>query len=249
MRLLRTLFLRAWVVGPCLFALTTLAQPQTPAKPASLRFLFIDESAGAYALKLGTDFRALSSAPYSISAPFTPSDFRPLEIYKTNPASATDSPQPDRIKIATVTPPADTTAVLVIVTPRLENGAPAFHVELVPSDPRSFPGGSIRVLNRGRSTLAVQFATHQVLAEPGSVQLLQPVADQRGRIRARVAVQTPEEWKLISDRVAIVKPETRLTGVLVYSPSGMKFRFGGDVLAERGDPPPGHAWLTYTDTP
>lgn len=242
---------RLLVAAGCLLASVLCAQPTPPPKPANLRFLFIDETPGAYALKIGSDFRQISSAPYIISAPYTPASLRPIELFKTGTTPDPRTGELPRDKVASFTPPANTTSALVIITPRpaAPGAAVNYDVEVIDSAPGAFPGGAIRILNRGHTTLAVQFSTEQIITEPGGVKLLQPATDDRGRIRARVAVQTPEKWKLISDNVAVVKPTTRLTGVLVYSPSGMKFRFNKSILAERGDPPPSHVWLTYTDTP
>ena len=97
--------------------------------------------------------------------------------------------------------------------------------------------------------MAARLAGEQISVERGASRIISPVADERGRLRILVAVQNPDQWKLIDDNVAIMKPDNRLTGLLVYSPSGMKFRMSHDLLAERGDPPPTHVWLTYTDTP
>ncbi len=230
--------------------LTGHAQPEPP-KPAQLRFLFLDETPGGYSLKTGRQFRSISSSPYVISPPYTPGNLHPLEIYKASPAPNPETGEVDRIKVTMFTPPADTTAALVIVTPRVPAaGEPlAYDVEFIDSAPSTFPGGSIRILNRGTLTMAGQFSTKQVLAPPGSTKIISPDADRRGRVRSRIAMDTNSGWTLISDRIAIVKPETRVTGVIVYSPSGLKFRFSNDILAERGDPPPSHVWLTYTDTP
>ncbi|MEX2606406.1 MAG: hypothetical protein WD708_03595, partial [Kiritimatiellia bacterium] len=73
--------------------------------------------------------------------------------------------------------------------------------------------------------------------------------DHRHRVRARIATRDPEGWQLIDDNIAIVKPTTRMTGLMVFSPSGLRFRFDEYLIATRGPPPPSHVWLTYSDTP
>ncbi len=229
------------------------AQPEPPPKPATLRFLFLDETAGAYALKLGDSFRQISSAPYNISPPYVPASLNRIELFKTSSVPDPITGAPIRLRIASFTPPANTTSALVIVTPRAapadSTEPPAYGIEFIDSNPSTFPGGSLRILNRGQTTMAARLASGQITTEPGETRIISPVADARGRLRILVAVQGPDQWKLIDDNVAIVRPDTRLTGLLVYSPSGMKFRLGPYILAERGDPPPSHVWLTYTDTP
>lgn len=233
--------------------LTVTALAQDPPRPATLRFLFLDETAGAYTLKIGETHRRISGSPYTISPPYTPADLTPLQLYKEGVIPDPKTGNVPRIKVATVSPPADTTSALVIITPRPPSGAAAdivsYDVEYIDSAPSAFPGGSLRILNRGRVDMAARFSRQQIVAPPGSVQIVSPAADPRGRLRVMIAVQNPEQWKLIDDNVVIVKPDIRVTGVLVYSPSGMKFRLGPYILAERGDPPPSHVWLTYTDSP
>lgn len=228
------------------------AQSDAP-KPAQLRFLFLDESAGAYSIKTGTTYKRISAAPYTISPVHTPADFKRLEIYKASAQPDPETGQFVQTRITTLTPPANTTSALVIVTPRPatpgSDEPPVYGVEFIDNGPAAFPGGSLRILNRGQTTMAARLAGEQVAVERGATRVIAPVADERGRLRILVAVQGPDQWKLIDDNVAIVKPDTRLTGLLVYSPSGMKFRLGPYILAERGDPPPSHVWLTYTDTP
>lgn len=253
--------IRHWtvVIGLLLLGFVASARSQapsadTPPRPARLRFLFLDETAGAYSLKLGADFKRLSAAPYVISPPYAPADLKRLELYKASPEPDPKTGRPVQTRIASLVPPADTPSALVIVTlrPTAPGSAepPSYAVEIIDNAPAAFPAGSIRILNRGRAAMAARLGGEQIVTEPGSAKIIAPpVADARGRLRILVAVQGPDQWRMIDDSVAIVKPDTRLTGLLVYSPTGMKFRLGPYILAERGDPPPSHVWLTYTDTP
>ncbi|HEY9249655.1 MAG TPA: hypothetical protein VIO38_11005, partial [Rariglobus sp.] len=111
---------RHWVlvIGQWFFVLGILAQPEPPPKPATLRFLFLDETPGAYSLKIERDFKQISAAPYAISPPYVPAGLKSLDIYKTNPVPNPETGAIERIKIATLTPPANTTSALVIITPR-----------------------------------------------------------------------------------------------------------------------------------
>lgn len=229
------------------------AQPAEPPKPASLRFLFLDETAGAYSLKIGETYRRVSASPYTISPPYAPVDVTPLQLCKEGVVPDPKTGEIPRVRVATVFPPVGTTSSLVIITPRPPSGdtpdALSYDVEYIDSAASAFPAGALRILNRGRADMAARLSGEQIVAAPGSVKIISPVADHRGRLRVMVAVQSPDQWRLIDDNVVIVKPDIRVTGVLVYSPSGMKFRLGPYILAERGDPPPSHVWLTYTDTP
>lgn len=236
----------------CLLSSVALAQPEPP-KPPKLRFLFLDETPGYYSLKLGANTRQLSANPYEISAPYTPADFKDLDVYKTLPDSVSGQPRP--VKIATFTPPANTPSVLVIITPRpaaTPDTAPVYKVELIDSNPADFPAGSIRILNRSPVSMAAQFSDSRVITPPGQTNLVQPVTDARRRILFKIAIQIQQDtggWQLIQDDITVIRPAERVVGVLVYSPGGMKHMMSADEIAEMGPPKPGCFWLTFSDTP
>lgn len=235
------------------------AQPPAPEEPTPprLRFLFIDESAGAYSLKTSpAAFRQISANPYEISAPFSPADFKPLEIYKTFPADLDPATsQPKRIKIAVVTPPPGTPSALVIVTPRppaSPDVAPVYQVELIDGNPERFPAGSIRIINRSPVAMAAQFSDSRVLTEPGATSLVQPATDARRRVLFKIAIQVRQDaggWELIQDSITVIRPKERVFGVLVYSPGGMRHTYTTAEIAEMGPPKPGCFWLTFSDAP
>lgn len=228
-------------------------EPVKPPAPPKLRFLFLDETAGYYSIKLNTAFRPVSANPYEISAPFIPVDFKPLDVYKTLPDPVTGQLKP--VKIASVTPPANTPSALVIVTPRpaaSPDVAPIYNVELIDSNPTAFPAGSIRIINRSPVSMAAQFSDSRVLTAPGEVKLVQPVADARRRILFKIAIQVQQDaggWKLIQDDITVIRSSERMVGVLVYSPGGMRHMMSADEIAEMGPPKPGCFWLTFSDTP
>ncbi|MDF3056359.1 MAG: hypothetical protein K0R17_574 [Rariglobus sp.] len=246
----------ALVIGHWSFALCVFAQnPADDPKPSKLRFLFLDETPGAYALKIDTGFKQISSAPYAISPPFTPAGLNRLEIYKTNPVPDPVSGKNTRVKVATITPPANTSSALVILAPRplaadaLPGALPVYDVEFIDSDPQAYPLGTVRILNRGHAVMAAQFGEETVTSEPGSTRIVRPATDPRFRLRAKVATQTPGGWEMLDSNVTILKADTRITGVLVFSPSGMRHLYDESTLYGRGLPPPGHVWLMYSDPP
>lgn len=229
------------------------ATPPGPPPPPKLRFLFIDETAGYYSLKLNTTFRQVSANPYEISAPFTPPDFKPLDVYKTLPDPKTGALRP--VKIASFTPPANTPSVLVIITPRPSASpdiTPVYKVELIDSNPTLFPAGSIRIINRSPVSMAAQFSSSRVITAPGEINLVQPVTDSRRRILFKIAIQIQQDaggWQLIQDSITVIRPKERVVGILVYSPGGMRHMLSADEIAEMGPPKPGCFWLTFSDTP
>ncbi len=255
---MRSLFkLRHWalIIGYSSIVLGTFAQTASPdsPKPPKLRFLFLDESPGHYSVKVGTAFRQVSANPYEISAPYIPADFKGVEIFKSFPDSTTGQNRP--IKIASLTPPANTPSALVIITPRpavTPDVAPVYQVELIDSNPSLFPAGSIRIINRSPVAMAAQFSESRVVTEPGEISLVQPVTDSRRRILFKIAIQIQQDaggWRLIQDSITVIRPNERMVGILVYSPGGMRHTFTADEIAEMGPPKPGCFWRAFSDTP
>lgn len=250
--LLSRAFFAASLAIVCLCASPCSAQtaPDAP-KPAKLRFLFLDESAGAYSLKLAKGYQQLSAAPYTISPVFTPATSDRIDLYKTNTAPDPVTGKIERVKIASFVPPTNSPSTLVVVTPRPTAAGivPVYGVELIDSSVDRFPLGTIRILNLGRVTMAAQFSSTQVVVTPGASKIVQPTADRRYRILSKIAAQSADSWELRSDNLVILRPEQRVTGIFFYSPSGMIHTYPPDEIIEHGPPPPGHFWLTYTDTP
>ena len=244
----------ALVIGHWSFVLGVLAQqPDTP-KPATLRFLFLDEKPGAYSLKTGPAFRQISSAPYAISPPITVQPKDRLEIYQTTAQPDPVTGKKELLKIATLTPPADITSALVVVTPRLPapgtTGTPPPDIAYFNSALGAFPAGGIRVINLGRAPLGTQFdKAPAFLLQPGETRIVSPTPDSKNRVVVKIAVSEGDTWRLLSNKIAVLKPGQRMTGVFVYSSSGLLHTYTAEELAEFGQPKPGHFWLTYTDTP
>lgn len=246
------LALRLLSVTAGLMLLGASSVAQTPAAapaPPRLRFLFLDETPGSYALRFEKEERVISSGPYVISAPFTPSDFKPLKITKEFTEPGTGAPL--REVVASVTPSPGDRSSLVIVTPRARASAEAplsYAVEIIDCGPDRFPLGSIAIINRARATVAAKFGNEQAAVVPGQTTIVRPVTDSRHRVFSRIAAQTPAGWIPISDSVSVVRPQERVIGVFVYSPSGMRHTYTAYELAEFGPPRPGHFWLTFSDS-
>ncbi len=239
-------------VGLILFTTLVSFAQSVPPPPARLRFLFLDESPGFYALKLDDkNFRQVSANPYEISAPYVPGSTAPMEIYKVSSTVDPVTGVPRRIKIATFSPPNSTPSALVVVTPRppATPDAPLdFKVEIIDCNPADFPGGSIRVVNRGRGNLAAQFGATRITAQPGETKVVTPVADARNRILSKVAAEEASGWQMLSSTFVVLRPDERVFGIFVYSPGGLRHTRTPQEIAEFGPPPPGHFWLTFSDS-
>lgn len=247
LRLVRSVL---WTTAVVLCGMATLRGDGTPAR---LRFLFLDESAGAYALKVDGRYEPLTSGPYEISQPRFPKDSQPMELYKLGATLDPQTGKPAVTKVASVTPPTGMTSALVVITPRATDSGssakPTYDVDVYDNAPESFPARSIRILNLGHSAMAAQFGDTRSLVKPGETRLVQPSADRRNRIFSKIAVANSDGWKLLYDSITILRPEERMIGVFVYSPTGMRYIYTEQEIAIMGPPPPGHFWLTYTDEP
>lgn len=245
----------ALVMGHWSFALCAFAQtPADEPKPAKLRFLFLNETPGAYSLKTGADYRPISSAPYAISPPVTLQPKGRLEIFQIAPLPDPVTGKKERIKIATITPPAGIVSALVVVSPKPpapnSTEAPTCDVTFFDTDLRAFPAGGIRVINLGRAQLGTQFdKAPAFVLQPGETRIVSPTPDSKNHVVARIAVHEGENWRMLSNKIVLLRPDQRMTGVFVYSPSGLVHTYTKEELAEFGKPVPGHFWITYTDTP
>jgi len=241
---------RFLTLGLLTCALPASAQTEDPPPPARIRFLFLEETPGRYSLQMGKEIHQLTAAPYVISPAITPTDLRELQIFKNGNTRNPETGEYPRVQVATLIPPNQSGTALIILRPdpNIPNGIP-FLMEVIDSDPKAWPVGSIRIFNRGQVNMAADIGGKMVIVRPNAHIVIPAVGDHRHRIRARIATQDPDGWQLIDDSIAIVRPEGRLTGLMIFSPSGLRFRYGDDFIEQRGPPPPRHVWLTYSDTP
>lgn len=256
-----TRFLRSLFAIACSFVGITALFSQTAApapRPATLRFLFLEDRPAAYFVQTGkNDYRQISSSPYAISVPFVPPTANPITIYRHQPQPAAPTtpgvtPSP-YLKVATVTPSITASSTLIVFIPQppvAPATVPGLRAVEYDTDPSNFPAGSIRVINLGRAEMAVQLgSTTPAQVSPGSTTIMRPSPDAHNRVPARIGVQDTSGWRILSNKILLLRPDQRITGVFVYSPSGMRHTYTREEIAEFGPPKPGHAWLTFTDTP
>lgn len=220
------------------------AQQETFTK-VDLRFIFLDESPGAFEVKVDGDYVQVSSHPYAISQPVRVTPRVQLPVYKK-----VNTPEGEkRVSVANVSVDGDTASVLAVLAPRNRGGAnsASYGVHYFKSNPSDFPEGSLRVLNLGRAPVALAFGQEAIVIEPGETHVMTPRPDRKNRFFARVAEKTNNGWKILYDNVSMMRPGERMTGVFVYSPSGMRHTFTEAELEVMGDPPPSHYWLSYSE--
>ena len=217
-----------------------------------MRFLFLDESAGAYSLKIGQRHHDLGPTPYVISAPQELPPGTRLELYKELPDPETG--QPVRTRVLNRTAPADLTHALVVISPVAAvaaDGTRAYAARFYDTDPARSPARSIRILNLSPTPMAARFGTSETSVGPGEAKTIQPAPDNRGRLRTFIGVRTQNNtggWDVIYNSFISLRENQRMTGIVVYSPSGLRHTYSEDELTALGPPKAGHFWLTFTET-
>lgn len=224
---------------------------QDAPQPVALRFLFLDESPGAYSIRIGSDYRDLGPTPYVISAPQELAPGARLQLYKELPDPATG--RPVRTRVLDRTAPPGLPHALVVVAPSssvAEDGTRSYTARFYDTDPARTPPQSIRILNLSSVPMAARFGADEAAVAPGESKTIQPAPDARGRLRTFIGVnvQGPEGWRIIYNSFVSLRQNQRMTGILVYSPSGLRHTYSEDELIAMGPPQPGHFWLSFTET-
>lgn len=232
-----------------LFVFSLGAHAQAPARSASLRFLFLDESSGDYFVKVGAAFTNLGAKPYVVSPSFDfPPDTR-LELYKQLADPKTG--ELVRTRVINLTVSASPTHALAVITPTpdiAEDGTRSYRSRLYDIAPDKTPPRSIRILNLSPSPMAARFGTDQIEILSGAERLVTPAVDKRNRIRVYVASQGVGEWQMIFNSFLSLQENSRMTGIVVHSPSGLRHTYTKEELDTLGAPKPGFFWLYFTET-
>lgn len=263
---------------PSLLAILPAQAQSTRAQAAPsvrLRFLFLDDAMANFSLQTTAKSKrsatGLSFEPYMISAPVTLAPSEQFKLLRKAPAgsvethtgeqayageqahSGTPAQQMQQTErtIALLSAPAVDS--LIVLAPAAD-GSDGWKSLIFPDDAASFGEGSIRIINLGAGAMAAAFGKEQITLQPGQTRLVRPQLDARRRTRTMVGVQEQaattgaEVWQLIYNSITTIPRGERVTGILVYSPSGLSFTYTDEQLAEMPTPAPGHFWLTTRDT-
>lgn len=205
--------------------------------------------------------RRLTGEPYVISSPVSVQIGQPIQIQRSarGPAAAAsastmsgdnDSAAPPRLETIADFKAPDVDS-LIIFYPSAHSERTRWQSLSFPDDASAFPEGSIRILNLSDATMIGAFGSERVQLAAGQARIIHPKLDSRNRARTRIAVReknsgAPGDWELIFNSITTVGDGQRVTGVLVYSPSGLSY--SEQQLAAYGPLPPGYFWLTSKDT-
>lgn len=255
-------------VGMLFFGICVgFSQPvNTSSVPATskIRFIFLDETPGEYLVSIDEQAPvALVEGPFTISLPVKIAPNATFKIYRKKPGQVDKQGNPLPTPIATLNPNAALDSALVVMSPvERATQQPARELADTGSDlgtsvhytvnwfedsVEKRPARSLRIINLDKSTVAAQIGGIQATVEPGKSLIIQPNWDERSRARTRVAIQASTGWKLIYDSLTSALPQERVTALVLYSASGMAFTYDEQEL-KSNPPPPGHFWLTYTDS-
>lgn len=224
------------------------ASPDEPVK-VTLRFLFLDESAGSYSIRIDGRYDELGPTPYVISAPEKLAPAARMELFKEKPDPKTGVLVKTRVLNRQV--PSGLISALVVVTPTSttsEDGTWSYGARFYDTDPAKTPPRSIRIFNLSPVAMVARFGADQVGVGPGESTVTVPPLDPRGRARTFVGVRAAGEGKLIYNSFISLREGQRMTGIVVYSPSGMRHTYTEDELKYLGAPKPGCFWLMYSET-
>ncbi len=228
------------------FSLAAHAQ-QTP-QPVSIRFLFLDESSGDYFVKVGTGFNNLGAKPYVVTPTFDFPQGSRIELYKELADPTTGEVVRTRVVNLTAASPAHALAVITPTTEVAQDGVRSYRSRLYDIAPDKTPPRSIRILNLSPAPMAARFGTDQIEILPDAERLVTPSVDKRNRIRVYVASQGAGDWHLIFNSFLSLQENNRMTGIVVYSPSGLLHTYTQDELETLGPPKPGFFWLYFTES-
>lgn len=208
-----------------------------------LRFLFLDESRSAYYLDAGNGPQRISASPYAISPPLEVTLGQPLAILM---AENSRRNAPTR-QILTLRPPADIPSALVVIRPGA-GGSEQYTASYINNDVGERPSQSIQIFNLGQSPTAVVISDQKALIPPAESTILNLTPDEKHRVIAKVGEKTADGWRMLYDGVISLKPGERMTAVIVYSPTGLRYSYTEQEIIENGEPRPGHFWLTFKES-
>lgn len=207
-----------------------------------LRFLFLDESRSAYFLQLEDETVRLSAAPYSISPPITVQYGQTLNILQANTSRKSEA----RREILNIQAPDQGNSALVVVEPQSGKSSDYRYSILETGSARRDPQ-SLQIFNLGLTETAVLIGESKALIPAGETKLMNINPDAKHRVIAKVGERTTEGWRMLYDGVIALRPEQKMTAVIVYSPTGLRYTYTKQEIQEFGEPEPGHFWLTFLD--
>ncbi|WP_309383829.1 hypothetical protein [Cerasicoccus frondis] len=208
----------------------------------TLRFLFMDESYGAYFLDEGEKTLRLSGAPYAISRPVKVEYGQQLKILRADSGRKNASKSP----ILNLRAPMSGVSALVVVKPSGPNSS-NYQATFLENSTSVREPQTVQLYNLGVTDTAVLIGENLEQIAPGKSTLVQLNPDSRNRVVAKIGEKTVEGWRLIYDGVIALRPGQAMTAVIVYSPTGMRHTYTDQEIMEFGEPKPGHFWLTFVE--
>lgn len=231
-----------------------------------LRFIFLDDQPATYTLQVEgnrgerVDTRTMTVEPYTISPPLAVLAGQKIRVARSDAGTAEqpaaqgqNGKDSDGRNEASVIGDfnAPDASRLIVMHPAARNEAGHWRSLSFPDDTESFPKGSIRVINLSDAPAVGAFGNEGVQLAPGEARIIHPRLDARQRTRTRIGVlknaDSADGRKIIYNSITSIANGQRVTGVLVYSPSGLSFTYTDTQLEELDPLPADYFWLTSTD--
>jgi hypothetical protein len=221
------------------------------AVPTKLRFVFLNETPGAYTIAVGAEKPIpLVANAFAISAPVIIPAGEKIKVFR-------QTPKANPVQVAELSTRPELTTALIVMSAKPDH-APAKKGDKTPESlykdtwiddtATGFTAGQIRIINLAPTPARVTFVANAHTIEPEGTLIVTPVWDDRGRARTLVETKQAAKWTTIYDNITSHRVGERVTAVIVHSDKGLSFSYTAHEVATFGTPPAGDFWLIYTDS-
>tara|TARA_R100000027_G_scaffold2734_9_gene2704 strand:- start:2805 stop:3548 length:744 start_codon:yes stop_codon:yes gene_type:complete len=237
------------IIGLCVpFLLNGLLFSQETAEPTpvEVRILVVDEVGEGFALNRGEQEIIVCNHPYEISRPVRFLGGDRLELSTVAYRKDEDGElEAEFSRVGSITVPEGSESVLIVFLPN-KNRTEYFGRIYKDSD-ANFPFGSLRVINLSPSAIAFAAGGDREFLESGEVIVVSPEVDRKNRFLLKVADKKSDEWNILLNSVEVLRPSDRITGLVIYSPSGMRHTMTSAEIRMFGEPKPGNYWIDFRE--
>lgn len=214
--------------------------------PVDVRILVVDEVGEGFAVNAGEQEVIVCNHPYEISRPVRYWGGDQLELsqvaYRVNDDGETE---PDFSLAGSIVIPEDASSILVVFLPNKDRSE--YYGKIYADSDSDFPYGSLRVINLSPSAIAFAAGGDRQFLESGEIAVVSPEVDRKNRLFLKVADKKSDEWNILLNSVEVLRPSDRITGVVVYSPSGMRHTMTSTEIRMFGEPKPGNYWIDFRE--
>ncbi len=145
-------------------------------------------------------------------------------VFYRLPSETSVSEEPSRLGSAKVLEGARSLILAFVPAPVMDEGDP-WRVLVFDDDERSFPAGSVRVINLSPFPLALRLGDYTKLLAPSHVDVVFPKTDEKNRVFSQLATRTADGgWFIFQQGPLAVHPRRRETLLIAWSSSVLAAR-------------------------